>query len=341
MKRKLEEGKRKIKWTVLLVALLSLISLSAPRRMVFENPVMAGIDSKATEYVDAGLARAGAAFLLARTINAIISVFQESELQLEPGGIGVSFAVGEALDPINDMVERFSWVMLASLTSLGIQKVLIQVGAWFSISVVLFLGLLFLLAGLWVENRMPINLRRAGGTLILLAVLLRFAIPVMSFLNDLVYESVLEKKHDEASARIEMNIDELKKLYPSDMAASQQIQPQKDEQKGDSWLSKANDLVSNTINQGKNILDLKSRYEAIKNIVSGMFDYLVDLMVVFVINTILLPLIFLWGFLKLFNLLLGQNSGWNMEAFFKNKLFPDNKHGIDAKNDKLNMGEQV
>ncbi len=341
MARKLEGGKRKIILTVLLVVLLLLTSLSAPRRMVFENPVMVGIDSKATEYVDAGLARAGAAFLMARTINAIISVFQESELQLEPGGIGVSFAVGEVLDPINDMVERFSWVMLASLTSLGIQKVLIQVGAWFSISVVLSLGLLFSLAGLWVENLVPINLRRAGGTLVLLAVLIRFAVPVMAFLNNQVYESVLKKKHDEASALIEGNIDELKKLYPSDLTASQQIQPEQDEQKEDSWLSKANDLVSNTINQGKNILDLKSKYEAIKNIVSGMFSYLVDLIVVFVINTILLPLIFLWGFLKLFRLFIGQDFGRKMEEFFNNKVFPDKRLEMDAKNNGPNLGEQA
>ncbi len=341
MTRKLEGGKRKIIWTVLLIALLLLSSLSAPRRMVFENPVLVGIDSKATEYVDAGLARAGAAFLLARTINAIISVFQESELQLEPGGMGVSLAVGEVLDPINDMVERFSWVMLASLTSLGIQKVLIQVGAWLSISVVLSLGLLFLLAGLWVENSVPINLRRAGGTLVLLAVLIRFAVPVMAFLNNQVYETVLKEKHDEASSLIEGDIDELKKLYPSDMAVSQQIQPEREEKKEDSWLSKANDLVSNTINQGKNILDLKSKYEAIKNIVSGMFNYLVDLIVVFVINTILLPFIFLCGFLKLSRLFIDQNFGRNMEAFFKNKLLPDNKPGIDAKNDNLTMGEQA
>lgn len=341
MTRKLEGGKRKIIWTVLLVALLLLTSLSAPRRMVFENPVLAGIDSKAAEYVDAGLARAGAAFLLARTINAIISVFQESELQLEPGGIGVSFAVGEALDPINDMVERFSWVMLASLTSLGIQKVLIQVGAWFSINIVLSLGLLFLLAGLWVENRVPVNLRHAGGTLVLLAVLIRFAVPVMAFLNDQVYESVLKKKHDEASALIEGNIDELKKLHPSDMAVSEKIQLEQEEQKEYSWLSKANNLVRNTINQGKNILDLESKYEAIKDIVSGMFGHLVDLIVVFIINTILLPLIFLWGFLKLSKLFIDQNFERNMKAFFKNKVFPSNKPGIDAKNNNLNLGEQA
>ncbi len=38
----------------------------------------------------------------------------------------VIVAIGEVLDPINDLVEQFSLVMLASMTSLGIQKILLN-----------------------------------------------------------------------------------------------------------------------------------------------------------------------------------------------------------------------
>jgi len=85
---------------------------------------------------------------LARGFNAVVSVFQESEVQLEPAGVGVSLALGQALDPINDLVERFSWVMLASLTSLGIQKFLIEITPFLSIQILLLLALCALLAGL-------------------------------------------------------------------------------------------------------------------------------------------------------------------------------------------------
>ncbi|MBW2512539.1 MAG: hypothetical protein JRE01_11000, partial [Deltaproteobacteria bacterium] len=105
-----------------MIALLVLTIIPATRTPLFERHFFQTVDTRASAYIDQSLMNAGAAFLLARGFNAVVSVFQESELQLEPAGVGVSLALGQALDPINDLVERFSWVMLASLTSLGIQK---------------------------------------------------------------------------------------------------------------------------------------------------------------------------------------------------------------------------
>lgn len=320
MALKLDISKRKTIWTAVLICLLLAALLPGPRGLVFENPILAGIDSKATEYVDQSLVRASAAFVLARTINAIISVFEESELQLEPGGIGASIALGEVLDPINDMIERFSWVMLVSVTSLGIQKVLIEVGPWFSISIVLSLGLLLLLADLWVGKYLPINLRRVGGTLVLFAILIRFAVPAMASLNQQVYESVLEKKYLESTAQVEESIDELKKVGPADPTAQQQDQSGQTEE---SWWSSAKNAVSQTIDQGKTLLDVRSNLEAIKVIAFGMFNHIVNLIVVFVLNTLLLPLLFLWVVLKLGKLLAGQEFSQQMESFFNSKLNPE------------------
>jgi hypothetical protein len=286
---------------------------------------MAGMDTKATAYVDAGLKRAGAAFLLARTMNAIISVFQESELQLEPGGVGVSFALGQALDPINDMVERFSWVMLVSVTSLGVQKVLIEIGPWVSISLVLSLGLLFLLAGLWIGNHVSFNFRRVGGTLVLLAVLIRFAVPVMTFLNHQAYEAVLERKYIESTGQIEENVEQFKKYNHEDIAGAQKSEIDQVDQQGEGWFSKSKAFVSQAIAQGKNIVDLKGTFDSIKKIASGTFDHIVNLIVVFVMNTILLPLVFMWGFLKLARLLIGQGFLADTEKYFINKVEANNK----------------
>ena len=242
--------------TIVLIILVFVTLLPGPRRLVFENPIMAGMDAKATAYVDAGLKRAGAAFLLARTMNAIISVFQESELQLEPGGVGVTFALGQALDPINDMVERFSWVMLVCVTSLGIQKVLIEIGPWVSISLVLSLGLLFLLAGLWIGNKVSFNFRRVGGTIVLLAVLIRFAVPVMTFLNDQVYQAVLEKKYIESTGQIEENTEKLKKYNNDNVVGDQKTEINQVDEQGEGWLSKSKTFVNQAISQGKNLVNI-------------------------------------------------------------------------------------
>ena len=327
MSQKLSPEKRKAIWTVVLIGLLFTALLPGPRELIFENPLFSSIDSKATEYVDEGLVRASASFVLARTINAIISVFEESELQIEPGGIGASIALGEVLDPINDMIERFSWIMLVSVTSLGIQKVLIEVSPWFSVNVVLALGLLFLIVHLWLGKYLPINLRRIGGTLVLFAILIRFAVPVMATLNNQVYNTVLEKRYLESTTQVEASIVELKEVGPADTAAEALTNSDQPEE---SWWSSAKNAVSQTIHQGKTLLDVRSNLEAIKVISFDMFNHIVNLIVVFVLNTVLFPLLFLWVFFKLGKLLVGQEFGQQIESFFSSKINPAKSDPVPA-----------
>lgn len=327
MSEKLSSDKRKTIWSLVLIGLLFVALFPGPRELIFENPLVSRMDSKATEYVDKGLVRASASFVLARTINAIISVFEESELQIEPGGIGASIALGEVLDPINDMVERFSWIMLVSVTSLGIQKVLIEVSPWFSVSIVLTLGLLFLLAHLWLGKCIPINLRRIGGTLILFAIFIRIAVPVMATLNNQVYETVLEKKYLESTTQVEKSVGELKEVDPADTTAEALTNSDQPEE---SWWSSAKNAVSQTIHQGKTLLDVRSNLEAIRVIAFDMFNHIVNLIVVFVLNTVLFPLLFLWVFFKLGKLLVGQEFGQQMESFFSSKINPQQLEPIPA-----------
>ena len=81
-------------------------------------------------YVDTAFKRAAAGFAIARGLNGVISVAQGTEFAVQPAGVGVSFTPGEILDPVNDLVERFSWIMLLATSSLGIQKVLLSMSSW-------------------------------------------------------------------------------------------------------------------------------------------------------------------------------------------------------------------
>ena len=80
------------------------------------------LDENAMKLQNEAFDRALVSFGLAKGLNAVISLIQGTQLSFAPVGVGVSFSVGEALDPFNDIVERFSWIMLAATVSLGIQK---------------------------------------------------------------------------------------------------------------------------------------------------------------------------------------------------------------------------
>jgi len=58
----------------------------------------------------------------ARVINALISVIQSVEISLSLGA-GIAVNLGEALDPLNDLIERFSGFLLYGLAGLGIQQI--------------------------------------------------------------------------------------------------------------------------------------------------------------------------------------------------------------------------
>lgn len=78
------------------------------------------LDDVGRETAEQAFSRALVTFAIARTLNGVISVAQGTEVAVEPAGVGVNFAPGEVLDPINDLVERFSSVMLVATSVLGV-----------------------------------------------------------------------------------------------------------------------------------------------------------------------------------------------------------------------------
>lgn len=287
---------------VLLVIVLTLIPPA--RQLLFERHLFSYVDARATEYVDAGLVRAGAAFATARTFNAIISVFEESELQLEPGGLGVTLALGEALDPANDLIERFSWIMLASLTSLGIQKVLIEITPFVSVQIVLVLALFALLAGLWLPKTLRFDFTRLGRILLLCAILLRFAVPVMAFLNQQVYVAFLEARETRSIEALGQTRATLETQHIEGFAEDMQAVRQGPDGGDEGWWTRTKTRLADSVGQGKKLLDLQARLEVVKAAALQLVDRIVDLIVVFVLSTIALPLLFLWGLFKFGKLLL-------------------------------------
>jgi hypothetical protein len=79
------------------------------------------LDRPSEAYLDAALLGAGAIYATARAINGLVSVLQGTEFSIPM----LSFTIGEFLDPVNDLVERFSAMMMVALGSLALQKVLL------------------------------------------------------------------------------------------------------------------------------------------------------------------------------------------------------------------------
>lgn len=111
------EPKRPIQSTtsLLIPALLVMVGLSLSLIENFRNG--------SEERLDAAANRAIAAFAVARTINGVISVVQETQVGVS-FGINTTLEPGQILDPLNDLIERFSTAALIAATLLWALKLL-------------------------------------------------------------------------------------------------------------------------------------------------------------------------------------------------------------------------
>jgi hypothetical protein len=239
---------------------------------------LAPLDSSATRYVEAGLQRALISFASARTLCAVISVVQGTELELQPGGVGVTLTPGRVLEPINDLAQQFSLLMLAASVSFGIQLALIKFGAFWAVSLLLTV---VALAWAWmVWRRRPVH---EWMTRFLLALLLvRFAMPVIALGSEAAFQLFLQDDYATSQAGIEKTTGHLNGISESTAAA------QPDENVSDRikrWWS--------------NGTDVKQRYADLKEAAGLAIEHIIKLIVVFLLQTLVLPLLLLWLLIRL------------------------------------------
>ena len=272
-------------------------------RVFVEKTFVGNIDKNANAYLDKTMKKALFTFAIVRGINAIISVIQDSDVAVSPAGVGITIAVGEILDPVNDLIERFSWVVLASTTSLGIQKILMNVTSWLGFRVLMTLSMLIIFIGLWAPQLFKSNIKSAGYKLVLLSILIRFCIPVISIATDKIDELFLDKKYNQAIKPLEtvgneMNKDEVK---AGGISGDENI------------LSKVRTFFSGI----KDTVNLEKKVQYIKDKISNYIEYIIDLIVIFILQTIIVPLIILWLLIKIFSSLLGRNLTESAMTAFK------------------------
>ncbi|MCB1758216.1 MAG: hypothetical protein KDI68_00350 [Gammaproteobacteria bacterium] len=125
--------------------------------------------------------RALAAFAIARGLNAVISVIQSAEVGLTVG-ISAALSPGEVLDPLNDLIERFSLVMLVASVALWLVRLcgglLFEASLLWGVTL-LFLGSLALCRSGHAWGRGLGWLLQWGSRLFLAALLFALATPLL------------------------------------------------------------------------------------------------------------------------------------------------------------------
>lgn len=233
------------------------------------------MDNTAQSATEASFKRALATFALARALNGVISVAQGTEIAVQPVGVGLTISAGEILDPLNDLVERFSWLALVACASLGIQMLMTDLAANIWITGLLSVTVLGYLFVLWWPGG------SAGRETLLKACLLliftRFVFTAVTLASGWINSAVLVDRQDASMERIAQTTDNIEELEVQEADTS--------------LLERFNTFLA----EQRLALDVRARLTALKERVESAIEALVDLIIVFVVQTLILPILGLFA----------------------------------------------
>lgn len=310
------------------------------------------LDSTAEAQIQEGLKRSVASYVVAKSLNAVISFVQGTEISFQIG-VGATLAPGQVLDPVNDLVEQFAELMLFASVAFGVMVFLVKIGSSWIFSIILTACVMAWLFLKWQDMKIPELLTKV----LVVVLFVRFSMPLVSLANDFVYSQFLEEEYKVNQAALAQGENDLSAqeedfqlegkanlttpipavespaqplLTPRPHEASQDAvlsveeapvmeTTEKHQETSGIWsrlkagASKAKEKYSNwrkpePKNEGvsgglwqqvKATLNFREKIDRLKASADKMYTQIVNLIVVFILQTIVIPLLFFWGLYRL------------------------------------------
>ncbi|MGB8852998.1 MAG: hypothetical protein WCC69_05470 [Pirellulales bacterium] len=246
------------------VARVAIQVVAAAAVMLLVAPL---VDARGEAWLDATFARTLGALAATRGLDSAISLAQSSEVSFSfgPGG---SLGIGQALDPVNDLVEQYAAVLLTSTTALGVQQLGMRVGRALGWWVFLPAGVAALAAAACVGPSRETCLawsRRLFG----IALFVRLAIPAAGWIDSLVADRFLESNYQTASAMVADTAARIEQVEKADADRP--------------WYERYNPVDA-----------IGDRAQRLYDTLAALGESIVNLAIYFTVSTIVLPLATLW-----------------------------------------------
>ncbi|OQY39447.1 MAG: hypothetical protein B6229_03755 [Spirochaetaceae bacterium 4572_7] len=287
------------------------------------------LDETVEKHLEELALKSGASYAVTRGLNSVISVLQESDLNL-----GLStIAVGQVLDPINDLVEKTSSILLLSTISLVLQNIFYDIGIKFSLTILLSIFILlylvrYLLKEFTQKHNYSVIIGQAMSLLLISIIILRLFIPIVAGISIQIDKYILSDKYDNALSSLE----ELNEQASHDLSiitnevnegqskvvASDNIQEtepkdiDKDMEEV-SLFAKVKKIGTNTVSNMKKAVDkinpmvffgdIVNKMDTLKQKLKDATEHLIDIILVFTLQTIILPILTFFVFKKVLGLM--------------------------------------
>lgn len=253
--------------------LLIVAALALTLALIWLQP----LDAMAQRHVESGFQRGLTTFAAARTLNAVFSVVQSTSVGVHVG-VGASVNPGAILEPLDDLVEQFSNIMLVATLSFAGQALMLHVASAWPVSALLTVVLLG-----WGLRRMqgktlsPWLPRLALGLLCL-----RLSVPLLALASEATYQLVFAGDYAASQAQIEGIKVPDNEVRPNESFA----------ERAKRWWSESTEL-------NKKVETLKAKAEA-------LVEHVIRLSAIFIVQTAVLPMLFFWLMLWLYRALISS-----------------------------------
>ena len=243
-----------------------------------------GLETVAKHEAEEARNRVLVAFALSRTLNGVISVAQGTEIALQPAGLGVTLTAGELLDPLNDLVERFSMLALIASISLEGQLLLAELlsTTWVNLLLTGCIGV-YLITALIPGLR---RFERMAARITSLVVFIRLVFVVVMFSANWLGNLTLAERQDSAVAELTQTREEIASINTANKTAA--------ETAGTDAEASILDRVSGFFAEQRDALDIGARVNAVAERAEQAVSHLVSLSVLFLLQYVALPIGAFW-----------------------------------------------
>lgn len=245
--------------------LMILCIVKSDKIQAFFEPV----DTFTQEELSSQMLKAGGVYLTARGLSGLISVITATSISASPLGVGVDVGIGGILSPIRDLLNQFSTVMLIATGSIALQKLILKIGAGLFFQILIPVSLFVFAMSLLFLGRPRRFFSSAAFKLFIFACVIRFFIPLSCLFGTQIDKFFLNETYEKSTVQFSEVSNQLEKH---------------------NWTD---------------IKHAKSTFMAIlgnfKMQIERLGSTLSNLIAIFIIQTILLPLFVLWGMKRMMN----------------------------------------
>ena len=221
-------------------------------------------------------------YALARTLNGVISVAQGTEIAFQPAGVGVVLTAGEILDPLNDLVERFSWVVLLAASSLAMQLLIGEILTTTLLNIITTVAATASVVLYWAPTLFPTAARRFVFRATALLLTLRFAVVAAGFAMSFIGSQYLDDREQDAIGYLSAT---QAAIETSDRRASD-----REESNPRVESSGLLDQLDSFIEAQKESFDIDRRLDRLQRQIESAINEVISLIVIYLLKTLLVPL---------------------------------------------------